>query len=499
MSPYVKTILRSVRMTMPRFIAIFAIIALGVGFFAGLKVTTPSFVATADRYVSDYALFDFEFLSTIGFTDDDIAKLQKRTDCVVEGSYSGDCSAVLGDSPNADTVRFISITENVNKICLESGRLPLRDDEVVIDGYRFPTIEEGTKIVISDETSPKALDLFKYREYTVVGTARSPLYMNFQRGSSDEGSGSITYYVCALPGAFDSEYYTEAYLYADTGLYIYSDEYKTWAGSAEKQYKVILKSVIGDRFEALLKEEYDKLYDGVDEFNEGIDDARKEISDARKELDDAKKKLEDAQIEVDKHVKELEEGKETLDKSRDQLSEYQSELAETKAALDEAGIRAESGKAELDSLKEDIDDLYEELSDERSELRNSRIENQSRTTTLEYLISTYETAITLTEAGIVNNRERLEEAESDWEKQFLESQIASQEEAIENYRQLIEDAEAEIAELEEEAAGFDDIQKQIDAKKKIYDEKIAEYNGIYKTYMSDKIQYEMGLSSYESS
>ena len=56
MNPYVKTILRSIRMTLPRFIAIFAIIALGVGFFAGLKVTTPSFVATADKYVDDFEI-----------------------------------------------------------------------------------------------------------------------------------------------------------------------------------------------------------------------------------------------------------------------------------------------------------------------------------------------------------------------------------------------------------------------------------------------------------
>ena len=53
MSPYVKTILRSIRLTLPRFLAIFAIIALGVGFFSGLKVTMPSFVYTADRYVDE--------------------------------------------------------------------------------------------------------------------------------------------------------------------------------------------------------------------------------------------------------------------------------------------------------------------------------------------------------------------------------------------------------------------------------------------------------------
>ena len=55
MSPYVKTILRSIRMTLPRFLAIFAIIALGVGFFAGLKVTTPSFVHTVNGYANEFA------------------------------------------------------------------------------------------------------------------------------------------------------------------------------------------------------------------------------------------------------------------------------------------------------------------------------------------------------------------------------------------------------------------------------------------------------------
>ena len=203
MKPYAKTVLRSIRMTLPRFIAIFAIIALGVGFFAGLKVTTPSFIATADRYTKDLAMFDFRLLSTIGFTDEDIEELSKRTSCVVEGSYSADCAALLGDSQSSDTVRFISITQNVNRIRLESGRLPARPDEVVIDAYTFPTITEGTKLVITDETSDKALKMFKFREYTVVGTARSPIYLNFQRGTSDEGSGSVSFYVCALPGAFD--------------------------------------------------------------------------------------------------------------------------------------------------------------------------------------------------------------------------------------------------------------------------------------------------------
>ena len=44
---------------MGRYIAIIAIIALGVGFFAGLRVTKTAMVKTADTYVNDHGLFDY--------------------------------------------------------------------------------------------------------------------------------------------------------------------------------------------------------------------------------------------------------------------------------------------------------------------------------------------------------------------------------------------------------------------------------------------------------
>ena len=499
MRPYAKTIIRSIRMTLPRFIAIFAIIALGVGFFAGLKITTPSMIVTGNKYVNDQALFDFKLLSTIGFNDDDIAELGKRTNCLVEGSFSADCSAYLGDNPSPDTVHFLSITNDVNKIVLESGRLPKSPDEIVIDAYRVPSIEPGTKLVIADETSEDSLKMFKYKEFTVVGTARSPLFMNFQRGTSDEGSGSVSYYVCALPGAFDSEYYSEAYLYADTGLFIYSDDYKDWAKSAEKQYKVILKSVIDDRFEAALREEYDKLYEGVDEFNDGINDARKELDDARKKLDDAKKELEDAQAEIDKKRPELEEGKTTLDKSREQLEEYRSQLTSSKVLLEAAGQRAERSKAELDDMKEDIDSLYKEITDGRSDLWVARAENKSRISTLNFLLSNYKSVAASIDAGIENTKARLEQADNDWERMTAEGILEGQEKYRDSYSQLIEDTEKELEYLEAKEEEFDATEKELDDKQKLYETKITDYNGIYQSYLSDKIQYESGLKEYESS
>ena len=355
MKPYAKTILRSIRMTLPRFIAIFAIIALGVGFFAGLKVTTPSFVHTADVYTNEYAMFDFKFLSTIGFEQEDIDEIAKRTNCIVEGSYTADCAAFLGDTVSADTVRFLSITKNVNKLKLESGRMPEKPDEIVIDGYKVSSARIGDKLIIADETSESARNMFKYKEYTVVGTARTPVYMNFQRGTSDEGSGTVSYFVCALPEAFDSEYYTEAYLYANTGLYIYSDEYKEWAKGAESRYGDIVDDVIGKRFEKLLKDEYQKLYDGFDEFNEEIGDAWDEIADGQKELDDGKKELEDAQKEINDNRKKLADAKKTLDSSSKKLKDANKELTSAKVLLNAGKSQLDKGKKELDGYKSQLD------------------------------------------------------------------------------------------------------------------------------------------------
>lgn len=48
-----KNTLRSISKTKGRFLAIFAIIALGSGFFAGVKVTSPDMKLTADTYYKD--------------------------------------------------------------------------------------------------------------------------------------------------------------------------------------------------------------------------------------------------------------------------------------------------------------------------------------------------------------------------------------------------------------------------------------------------------------
>ncbi|OLA55347.1 MAG: hypothetical protein BHW37_06160 [Firmicutes bacterium CAG:272_52_7] len=74
-SPIVKSTLREIKSTFGRYLAIIMIIALGVGFFAGLKVTRPAMLKTGQKYLSEADMYDFRLLSTLGYTDKEVEKL----------------------------------------------------------------------------------------------------------------------------------------------------------------------------------------------------------------------------------------------------------------------------------------------------------------------------------------------------------------------------------------------------------------------------------------
>ena len=64
-----KMLLRSIRSSLGRYLAILGIVALGVGFFAGLKSSYPAMQRTAENYLRKQHFHDYQLLSTLGFTE----------------------------------------------------------------------------------------------------------------------------------------------------------------------------------------------------------------------------------------------------------------------------------------------------------------------------------------------------------------------------------------------------------------------------------------------
>ena len=106
-----KSTLREIKESFGRFIAILAIVALGVGFFAGLKVTRAAMVETTGNYLAEQNFYDYRMLSTLGFEQEEVEYLRQQAGVRgVEGTVSFDiiCRDTAG---NESVMKVHSITE----------------------------------------------------------------------------------------------------------------------------------------------------------------------------------------------------------------------------------------------------------------------------------------------------------------------------------------------------------------------------------------------------
>lgn len=204
-----KTAFREIKTSLGRYLAILAIIALGVGFFAGLRVTRTAMISTANHYLKDLAMFDDRILSTLGWTEEDVDAFRKLDGVsAAEGARSADVLCV-GEDGSDMVLKAHSLTQQVNRLSLQAGRLPEKADECVVDAWRYDESALGSVIRLSDNNSADTMDTFASREYTVVGVAASPMYVNYERGGTALGNGTVAAFVYLLPEGFAMDYYTE--------------------------------------------------------------------------------------------------------------------------------------------------------------------------------------------------------------------------------------------------------------------------------------------------
>ena len=134
-----KSSLREIRKSLGRYLAILAIVALGVGFFCGLRVCRDAMVETGDDYLDRQSMYDYRLVSTVGFDQGDadaFADISGVT--AAAGAVSQDALVDVTGLDMSGVVIFNSLTEDVNEISLTAGRLPRANNEAVADAQFFP-------------------------------------------------------------------------------------------------------------------------------------------------------------------------------------------------------------------------------------------------------------------------------------------------------------------------------------------------------------------------
>lgn len=304
-----KNTLREIRGSLGRYIAIFSIIALGVGFFSGLRVTRRAMIETADRYTGEYQLFDYRLLSTLGFDKADLEEISNFDGiAVADGAVSEDF-IFTGTDGAAKVVRAHSITEGINELSLKSGHLPTNDNECVGDSRLFTEKDIGTKIVLSSsDNSEEITDKFKHKEYTIVGLVDSPYYLNFDRGSTALGSGRLAGFVYMPYEGFKVDYFTEIFvkLSSAQSLYMYSDEYDDAIDGFESKITALIENISNSRYEDI----YNSALDEIDSSQSQLNSAKEQYEQIKLQSGitnaEYEAQLSFAQSEIDKARLELE-------------------------------------------------------------------------------------------------------------------------------------------------------------------------------------------------
>ena len=272
-----------IKKTFKRFLSLLLIVLLGVGFFVGIRSTSPDMKESLDTYFKDQNVYDIFVSSTWGISSDEIDKLNELG-YKAEGSYSFD--AII-ESDNEYAIKVLSYDKDatMNKLIVDEGRLPENNNECVIEsGVHSKLYSVGDKITVED-------DLLKETELTIVGKVSSPLYISRERGSTKLLSGTISFYIYVPISDFDSEYYTESYIKLDNNYSLTSKSYEKLVDSKVADIKTIVNDLGKNRYNSELKDASDELNDKIDEYNTEKTKAFKKISDAQKEIDSNRKTI----------------------------------------------------------------------------------------------------------------------------------------------------------------------------------------------------------------
>ncbi len=237
---------RSIRSSFGRFAALLLIVTLSVGFFSGLKITKSAMAETCSDYLNNNNFFDYRLLSTIGFTSDDEDEFEKLSSVErAEGSKSVDALITFNDKTAA--YKLISMPDFVNLPSLTAGNMPSSETECLVDSRIFGADSIGKKIVLSQENTDAIFGAVKNKEYTIAGTASSPLYLGNNRGTANIGSGSLEGFIYILPENFTGEYFTELYITLKEKTAAYSSEHAALISSTKGEISDAFQTAVENR------------------------------------------------------------------------------------------------------------------------------------------------------------------------------------------------------------------------------------------------------------
>lgn len=486
-----------IKHTLKRFVSILLMALLGVGFFAGIKATSPDMKYTLDKYFDEHNIFDIELLSTLGFSTKDVEAIEKMDGIkTILPTYSTDIAFKMEE--RTIVAKAYAYTEKpINEIALIEGRVPEQKAECVIE-KKFATM---ANLQIGDNITAENLpedSILTDTTFQVVGIIQSPLYISRERGSSKLGSGMVDCYLYIAEQSFDSQVYTECYLTIEgaKSCNTFEKKYDRLIEEKKDNLESIATLRKEERYQEILEEANSKIAENEQKLADAKQEAQNKIAEAKQKIQDGEKEIQSAQKMVRdneaKAQKEFSNANQKIAEAEKTLQEKETLWNSNKPSIlaqisdGEKGIeKIQEGIQKLEQSIQQLEKQYEGVTEEallqqkeqqikklntnKAELIKQQKELQTKLEVTKQTVSQTESQIAQGKADIESSKQELTR-----NKNKTYSQLNKAKSTITANKAELEEAKATLAEEENKAN-----QEIAEAQQKLADAK-EELNKIEK-------------------
>ena len=497
---FMKDVLKDIKKSKGRFLSIFAIIALGVAFFSGIKVAPIDMKNTADKYYDDYNFMDLTLYSTLGFTDEDVEEIEK-VDGVqdIYPTYSLDAITMVDTSDIVLKVMGMPLNKDgyVNQYRLIEGRFPENKNECVVEAGNVDDLNLaiGSKIKLESGTNEDLGESLEVTEYEIVGKVQTPNYLSYEKGTSNIGSGKISSFIVIPNENFKLPVYTEVYLTIDNvkELNSYSKNYFKEIDKIKPSIEILGNERADLRYEEILNEANKKLNESKEEFEKQKLKGQEDLDNAKKQIEDSEEALKNGDSEI---LKRETDYKLSIIQAENEIALGEYKINDGKVALEsgkktfeDEKVKAEeqinTAKITLKTLEDTMVNLNARIKEKEDALKKPNITEAEKnviTQELNVLIKTRDelnNGITYINNEITSGENQLQKAEKELKER--EQQLKDAERTLRESKIKLEEgkkvAEAQFrASKEELAKGKEELakgKKEYEAGKEKFDKEIA--------------------------
>lgn len=417
---------REIKKSFGRFISIFAIVGIGVAFFAGVKDSVPVMKNTADNYFDDYNFMDLKIMSTMGMSKADAQAIQKTKG--VEGVYASHSLDALSTKNNAQSVfKLMSYpmgaskddVDYINQLRLVKGRLPQKGDECVVEysNLKGSPSKIGEKITFTSGTEKDLSSSLKNTTFTIVGEVTTPTYISFEKGSTSIGSGKIDTYAFLPDTNFKAKYYSEIYvtIQGAKAKNTYQDAYFDTVNRTKTLITALGDKRSQQQFDTIKKDALDKIDKGRKEYDKNKKDFDDTIAATKQKLSNSHDALlidqatlnsqkSNAESTIQDKEQQLNKGQAALkqlqssyaagnDHLKQQQQQYQDKLTQMQAQMQEAKDKITNIDTQIASIDRQLADpglsesAKQSLLDQKAALESAKQLAQSSMTVAQQELS----------------------------------------------------------------------------------------------------------------